>query len=166
MTKYMIAAATVAVALPLSLTTAFAATKTANMGVSMTIADECTISTDTLAFGTVSVLDAAADATGNITVKCTAGATYQIGLSAGSGDLASVATRYMTNTSDTSVKAAYSIYQDSGHTTVWGNTPGTDTVGNTATGDDETIPFYGQVNAGQSIAAGDYADTIVATITY
>jgi spore coat protein U-like protein len=59
----------------------------------------------------------------------------------------------------------YSLYQDSGHLTVWGNTAGT-AVSHTGTGTATALTVYGAVDPGQSVPAGNYSDTVVATITF
>jgi spore coat protein U-like protein len=61
---------------------------------------------------------------------------------------------------------SYAMYQDSGHTTNWGNTVGTDTKSGTGNGSAQTLTVYGNLAAGQYPAAGSYSDTITATVTY
>jgi spore coat protein U-like protein len=65
-----------------------------------------------------------------------------------------------------SATLAYSLAQDSGHATNWGNTVGTDTEAGTGNGSAQSLAVYGQVAAGQYVAPGAYADTITATISY
>ncbi len=60
----------------------------------------------------------------------------------------------------------YGLYQNATHATNWGTTTGTDTVPGTGNGAAQVLNVYGQIPAGQLIAAGSYADTITATITY
>jgi len=60
---------------------------------------------------------------------------------------------------------SYSLFQDVGHTTVWGNTGGTG-VANTGTGSQTAITVYGSVAAGQNVPSGNYSDTVVATVTF
>jgi spore coat protein U-like protein len=60
----------------------------------------------------------------------------------------------------------YSLFSNSGMTTNWGNTVGTDTVPGAGTGTVQAITVYGQVAAGQYLAPGAYTDTITATVTY
>ncbi|WP_250954226.1 spore coat U domain-containing protein [Rhizobium sp. CG5] len=165
--KLTIPAATAAVALLLSSTTAFSQTQTGDMAVSMTVAAECTIATEALAFGTVGIIDTNIDAEADLTVQCTSGSAYQISLSDGAGDGATTAARLLTNTVTIADTATYSLYQDAGRATLWGNTAGTNTVdSDTATGADEVITVYGRVDSGQNVATGTYQDTVVATISY
>lgn len=167
MMKFTVPAATIAVALFLSSTTAFSQTQTGDMAISMTVAAECTIATEALAFGTVGIIDTNIDAEANLTVQCTSGSAYQISLDDGLGVGATTAARLLTNTATSDDVATYSLYQDASRTTVWGSTAGTNTVdSDAATGADEVITVYGRVDAGQNVATGTYQDTVVATITY
>ena len=68
-----------------------AAQVTSNLGVTITITNECTAgSTSPVAFGSHGVLSANIDATGTISVTCTTSAPYKIGLGLGNGSGASV----------------------------------------------------------------------------
>ena len=73
-------------------TTANAATATANLGVTATVTNNCTISTAALAFGSYDPVVANAstnlDGTGTVVVACTKGATATIGLGLGGNALA------------------------------------------------------------------------------
>jgi spore coat protein U-like protein len=60
----------------------------------------------------------------------------------------------------------YSLYQNLGHSTNWGNTIGTDTETGTGNGALQPLTVYGQLPAGQIVALGNYTDTITATVTY
>jgi spore coat protein U-like protein len=59
----------------------------------------------------------------------------------------------------------YELYQNSAHSTVWGNTSGTG-VANTGNGTQQSITVYGTVDAGQNVPAGSYSDTVVATVSF
>jgi spore coat protein U-like protein len=72
---------------------AVAATATHNIGVSITIQAECLFtSAADIDFGTQGVLSAATPARSTIVVQCTATTPYDIGLNAGRGTGATVAT--------------------------------------------------------------------------
>lgn len=61
---------------------------------------------------------------------------------------------------------SYSLYSDSGRSTVWGNTAGTGKA-YTGTGVSDTVTVYGAIAAGQNVPAStSYADVVVATITF
>lgn len=166
MKKYSLAAMVAAVGLSLSASAAFSQTAVGNMAVSMTVAAECTLAADAIAFGPQGLIVSAVNIPGNITVQCTAGAPYQISLNAGTGVGATVATRYMTGTAHGQL-AGYTIHKGTATGVVWGVTPGSDTLDSTgATGNAEVLPFVAVLNAGQSVEADDYTDTVTATISY
>jgi spore coat protein U-like protein len=114
----------------------------------------CTASGVTLAFGTYTGTQIAVTAI--ITTSCPSGANYQVGLNAGTGSGATTTTRKMTATSAT---LNYQMFQNSTHTTNWGNTSGTDTVTVTGTGT-KTTTVYGLLPASQAPTPGAYKDTI------
>jgi spore coat protein U-like protein len=142
-----------------------AQTATTSFGVSLTIEAECTIAATDMAFGTTTIVGTAATATSALTVQCTEGIDYSIGLDAGLGPTATIGARQLTGPGGELV--TYSLFQDPAFATVWGVTPGVNTVDSAAaTGAAETITVYGRVPSGQSAPAGTYTDTITATITY
>ena len=115
-----------------------------------------------LAFGAYTT--AQVDNTSTISVTCTKGTTYNVGLDAGTSAGATVTTRKMTGPGGDTL--AYALYQDSARTINWGNTVSTDTVIGTGNGSAQTLTVYGRVPAGQFVTPGAYTDTITATITY
>jgi spore coat protein U-like protein len=144
---------------------AFAATATGTLGVSATITAECVVeSTDPVAFGSQGVLDEAVTAEGNISVQCTSGQTYSVGLDGGGAGATAVTTRVLTGPDDATIN--YDLFRDDQHTQNWGNTPATDTVDGTGTGTAVDIPVFGQIGAQTTPAAGAYSDTVNVTVTY
>ena len=102
-------------------TKAKAATATANLAVSATVTNNCTISTTPLAFGAYDPVVANASAnlggTGGVVVACTKGASADIGL--GLGANVSGTTRRMVSGGTNYLN--YELYKDSGYAAVWGN---------------------------------------------
>ena len=96
-------------------------------------------------------------------MSCTNTTPYNIGLDAGTGSGATVATRKMTSGGAT---VSYSLYSDSAHATVWGNTIGTDAVAGTGNGTGQNYTVYGRVPPQTTPAPGTYTDTITVTVTY
>ena len=95
---------------------------------------------------------------------CTPQATYNIGLNAGTSPSATVTTRKMVSGANT---LNYQLFSDSGRSTNWGDTTGTDTVTGSGTGLAVDHTVYGAIPAGQSTAAaGNYSDTITVTVYY
>lgn len=164
--KHTLRFAAVTAALLLANGDAYSQTATGDMGVSMTVAAECTLSVTSLDFGSTGIIDAAVESTAAMTVQCTEGTPYTVGLSAGTGTGATVQTRLMTHATLPTETVAYSLFRDAGRTLVWGATTGTDTAGGTATGADETLTVYGRVFSGQNVPPGAYSDTVTATISY
>lgn len=158
----LIGATTAVAALALSNLPAAATTATTTFNVTATVQATCLISGNNLAFGTYS--GSAIAMTTTLSVTCTNGTTYNVGLNAGTASGATVATRAMTGPA--SATLGYAMYQDSGHSTNWGNTVGTDTKSGTGNGSAQTLTVYGQLAANQYPAPGSYSDTITATITY
>jgi spore coat protein U-like protein len=141
-----------------------ATTTTSTFTVQMTITASCVInSASTLNFGSSGVISANVDQTSTVQVQCTNTTPYNIGMNAGTGTGATVAARKMTNGGNT---ITYSLYSDSGRTTVWGNTVGTDTVSATGNGAAQSYTVYGRVPAQSTPAAATYTDTITVTVTY
>src|SRR5258708_39806074 len=97
-----------------------AASSSASLGVTASVANNCTISTLPLAFGSydpvVANASTALDGTGTVTIACTKGATTTIGLGLGSN--ASGSTRRRTDGPGTYL--TYAGRQDRSHSTVWG----------------------------------------------
>src|SRR6266545_7737912 len=117
-----------------------AATTTTTFGVQVTIAASCVInSASTLNFGTQGALTANVDNTSTVQVQCTDTTPYNIGLDAGLGAGASVATRKLTNGGNT---INYSLYSDINHSVVWGTTVGVDTVAATGSGAGQSHTVY------------------------
>jgi spore coat protein U-like protein len=115
-------------------------------------------------FGPQGVLTANVDQQSQIKVQCTSGTTYWVGLDAGTGAGATVAVRKMTSPATNTVN--YSLYSDSNHATVWGNTVGTDTIQGTADGTQLTHTVYGRVPPQTTPAPAVYTDTITVTVSY
>src|SRR5262249_54510450 len=141
-----------------------AATATSTFTVSITLTATCTVSSPTtLDFGNQGILSTNVDATTTLSVTCSTSTPYNVGLNAGTGTGASVATRKLTNGAST---VNYTLYSDTGRTTVWGNTVGTDTVAGTGTGAAQSLTVYGRVPSQTTPAPGTYTDTITVTVTY
>ncbi|MDE2270441.1 MAG: spore coat U domain-containing protein [Xanthomonadaceae bacterium] len=160
----LFAAALVAAGLSVSTAQATAGTVTATMPVTITIQNACDVSSvapTTMDFGTQGPLTSAVNQTSTISVTCTSGAAYNIGLDGGSSG--NINGRTMVNGSNS---VAYQLYSDANHTTVWGNTIGTDTVASTGTGSSQAFTVYGQVPAQATPPAGTYNDTVNVTVTY
>ncbi|MFY9853484.1 MAG: spore coat protein U domain-containing protein [Terracidiphilus sp.] len=135
-------------------------TATTTFPVSVTVAKACTITATNLNFYTY--VKTLIDASSTIFVTCTNTTTYTIGLSAGNAPGATVTTRKMQYGANL---LSYSLTSGSYTGTNWGNTSPTWVAG-TGTGAQQSLTVYGELPAGQNVPAGNYTDTITATITY
>jgi spore coat protein U-like protein len=144
-----------------------AGSASANLSISASVANNCTISTAALAFGSydpvVTNASTNLDATATVTVACTKGATSTIGLGLGSN--VSGSTRRMTDGSNNYL--AYEIYQDSSRSTVWGNS-GAELLSPSAAPSKSARSFtvYGRIPSNQDVPAGSYTDTVTATVNF
>lgn len=141
-----------------------AQTATASFTVTATVLPSCTVTGGVpLAFGVVTP-GVQRDASVTISALCTVGTPYTLALDAGTGSGATAAVRRMTSGSDT---LAYTLYQDMGRTTAWGDgTGGTSTRGSTGTGLQQSFTVYGRIASDAQAAVGVYSDTITVTATY
>jgi len=135
-----------------------AQTATDTFQVSITIEDSCTISAVDLDFGSHSTLAALVDADSDITVNCSVGTAYTVGLNQGVNGA-----RLMSDGSDT---VDYELYTSALRVLAWGTNAPVDTVGGTGDGTDQTLTVYGRVPAQATPAPATYDDTITATITF
>jgi spore coat protein U-like protein len=147
---------------------AFAGSTSTTFAVSATVNATCVInSASALSFAAFDPTQGAQGSTSTISVNCTNTTPFNIGLDAGTGAGATVASRVMTSGSNT---LTYSLYQDSGHSSVWGNTVGTNTASGTgagmAAGNAIQKTVYGYIPNQPSTVPGSYADTVTVTVTY
>ncbi len=147
---------------------ATAADANGTLTVTGSVAASCTVSAAPLAFAAEDVLDAnPTDATADITVTCTNGTDYDIGLDAGSGAGADTTTRVMTATDASGDTLSYQLFQDAGYTTNWGEADAVDTVTDTGDGTAQTHTVYGRIPTGQETAPPkNYSDTVAINVTY
>ena len=139
------------------------AASTANIAVSATVDEACTLEgTPALAFGSYDPSGAAATGSATLSVICTIGTDYTITFDGGDNEAAGV--RNMAGPG--AELLAYALYTDSGRTTglaVDGTMIGTG-IGRVAGSNDVTV--YGEIAAGQYVTPGSYSDTVVATVSF
>ncbi len=127
-----------------------------------TIAAKCNLSATDINFGSTVLLSANVDASGTLNVQCTNTTPYTISINGGLSAATNPALRKMILSSGS---VTYGIYSDSARTTAWGSLAGA-TVAGTGTGLTQSLTMYGRVPPQGVPAPGNYADTLVATITY
>jgi spore coat protein U-like protein len=144
----------------------FAATATADIAVSASVTNNCTISTQALAFGSYDPVVANAtanlDGTGRVTVACTKGALATIGL--GTGGNAAGSSRRLADGSGNYL--TYELYQDSSRSSVWNTGAGLLSMTPAPTRAARDFSVYGRIPGAQDVPAGSYADTVVATVNF
>lgn len=142
-----------------------AGTSSGSLTVQASISATCAIDSASMDFGTYNpTLNSNFDATGTVSVSCTNGTAFNIGLDKGVGTGANITNRIMMSGANT---LTYQIFSDSGRTQNWGNTVGTNTLAGTGTGFSQTFTAYGRITAGQKTAPpGSYSDTVTVKITY
>ena len=149
---------------------ATAAEDTANFQVRILIQESCTISatapTDIDFLTHTRSTGAPVSATGTLTVNCSAGTPYSIGLSGGAnstGDATAPAAgdRRM---SSGSAHVPYDLYRDGAFSNFWGNTTGNMQAG-TGTAANQTLTVHGRVPS-TNFPAGTYTDTVTARVVY
>jgi spore coat protein U-like protein len=144
-----------------------AGTATANLSVTATVTNNCTISTSTLALGSYdpAVTNASSgvdrDASGTVTITCTQGTAPTVTLGQGANYSSG---RRMTDGSGNYL--TYEIYSDSGRTTVWDDGAGTVSPGAAPSNAARDITAYGRITKGQSVPAGSFTDTVLATVNF
>ena len=134
-----------------------ASTKAANatFKVKIEVVSTCAISATDIDFGQVNSGMAATDKTGTLNVTCTSQTPYSVGLS-GSGK--------MTNTADSNSSVAYQLFKASSDTAEWNND--NNQYSATGSGTVQAIPVVAKLSGSTNVRAGNYADTVTATVTY
>lgn len=150
-----------------SSTDAVAQTASANLNVSASVAEKCTIATTPLNFGeydpVVNHLASPLDGTGTLIVRCTQGATANIGLDLGDNPVAS--TRRMSDGGAN--RLTYELYSDSNRTQAWGNSaPAWFTPPPAPSAAARIFTVYGRVFAAQDVPSGNYGDVVEATVNF
>ena len=143
--------------------TARAATSTASIAVTATVLSYCSVAAAPLTFGNYSST-AASLANTTLSVLCTNGTPYNIGLDQGAGSGATTTTRTLTVPSSATLN--YALYTSNALTTTWGNVIGTSTVPGTGNGLGQSLTVYGKIASGQYTAPGAYTDSVTVTLTY
>ncbi len=155
------------------------AAESAVMIINATVNDNCTIATSTLDFGSYDPISANAESaltgTGAVTVQCTMDTAATVTLSGGMNSGGDATDRYMIGgdlrpsgdspDSGEPVNLAYGLYSDASMTQQWGDEL-TNGVAHVGTGLETELTVYGRVPGGQNVAANQYYDTVIATVTF
>lgn len=120
--------------------------------VKIEVLSTCSIDATEIDFGKVNSNSVASDKTGTLNVTCTNQTPYRVGLS-GSGK--------MKNETDEFI--AYELFQDDNNTR-WDNDK--NKYSNSGSGNVQAIPVIAKVVGSTNVRAGNYKDTVTATVTY
>mgnify|MGYP002636165995 FL=1 len=151
---------------------AMAGALSADVEVTATVPNNCTISTSSIGFGNYDPIGSNSNtpltASGSVTITCTKEASASItlgqGSNAGEGSTDSTPARRLHNNFGDFL--SYQIYQDSNLNTVWGNTADTGVL-ELGNGAEQEKTVFGRIAAGQNnVPAGSYSDIVSATVTF
>lgn len=139
-------------------------TATGNLSVSVNVANVCTISSPTLSFGS-HTRGANHDVSANFSVACTNGTTGVITLDEGANaDSSSTPAAPVRRMANGASYITYSLSAVSAGGAEWDALTGSEYVSSSSAASNVTV--YGRIPTGQDVPAGDYTDTVLATITY
>lgn len=141
-------------------TTATAAQTQTTFQVTSSIPDFCAVTAVAMDFGTYHGMQA--DQTSSITVTCTKGTPYQIGLDNGLHYSAPNRRLKRRTSADYLI---YELYRDAARTAHWGNDDASN-VQMTGDGTAQHINVYGRVPAGQTGPIGSYSNTTTVTVDF
>ena len=129
-------------------------------------ADQCTISSTPIVFGSYNVFQAApVDTTGTVVYRCT-GNVATLAITMTRGQSQTFQPRELRQGSE---KLTYNLYRDAARTSVWGDfTAGTGAYvdPNPPKKDDVTVTIYGRITPGQDVSVGTYSDTVTAVVLF
>lgn len=141
-----------------------AATSTTTFQVTATVSPGCVISAANHDFGIYTPSSPTDNINGSntLTATCTLALPYTVGLNGGTGIGATAAARKMTRVGGTNL-LEYSLYQTIDRLLVLSDVL---TLSGMGTGLAIAHSVFGKITAAQNVPAGNYADTITATITF
>lgn len=138
-----------------------------SFAVNATLIKSCTVTATNLDFGAqnFTATNVAPVGNGSVSVTCSKGTTYTIGLVPNSTGAATGAGT-MAGTGSNTDKVPFQLYSNPALTTAWGNTPGTNTIAGTGTGAVQAaLPVYGKVPSA-NYTPDSYADTVTVNVNY
>jgi spore coat protein U-like protein len=148
---------------------AMATVANANISVTATVVNSCTVTGNTIPFGAYDpIAGAAVLQNETISVACTNGmdappVTLGQGLHAQAGSTDASPLRQLN--AGLGQNLTYNLYSDAGSSIVWDNVTGI--ASPTPSGTAQNMIVYGKIDAGQSTAAtGSYSDTVIVSVTF
>lgn len=135
----------------------YAGASSAYIPIIFTSTPACSLSAQSINFGTQIDFSVPIQAQGGIFTTCTMGANYSISLDNGIHGGTSPTNLYMQSAGTTQVN--YGLFSDATYTAPW------QVTGQTGTGSAQTFTIYGQVAVQPNPPAGTYTDLVTATLT-
>ncbi|MFZ6648483.1 spore coat protein U domain-containing protein [Undibacterium sp. TJN25] len=153
--------------------TLHAANVSTTMTNTVTVTNNCTVSTtgfttiyDPLNTNATANQDVSASVTTSCSLAAPAVITLSQGANAASGSSDASPLRRLSNGAATPAYLSYSLYQDAGRSTTWGNTALTG-VPHVGTGSGATTNVYARIPSGQTPGVtGTFTDSVMVTVTY
>lgn len=126
--------------------------------------NNCTISVTGVSFGSYDVLSGnPVQSTGSVTLQC-GGAVRNIMLTLSKGQSSSFTPRTLTKGGEA---LSYNLYRDAALSAIWGDgTGGTQVYTDANPPKTLTLTIYANIPASQDVSAGNYTDTITATVNF
>lgn len=157
-------------------TTASANVATGTFTVSLTVNKTCSVTTSSssnITFTSVNAGTAPTSANGSFSVNCSNTTPFYVGL-APQNVTSTTGAGTMKGTGSNASTIAYQLYQNSGLTTVWGNTATTTSAGNgvsgTGTGMSSTKAIsetvYAAVTGSTDVTPDTYSDTVTINVNF
>lgn len=142
-----------------------AATATGTLTVQATVSDACSVADAALTFGAVNPTNGIlVPVTTNISVVCTLGTSFSVGL--GDGSNVNSGNRRLRRGATTDY-LRYELYKDILMTSRFGDTGASDRVAGLGLGVTATpVVVYGTIPSAQTAASGSYSDSVQITLYY
>ncbi len=138
-------------------------TVTRNLTVSLVVQNDCNITAPTVSFGSAPLVSGFPSVSQNISLQCTKGMTYTVGLGAGSNPAGGGRRQMASGTN----RLAYDLFKNDN--TVWGST-GTNRAAGPAAADGvslQTIPYTARIYQDQTTPpAGSYLDNVIVDVSF
>lgn len=149
-----------AVALPVLATSAYATDVDDTLSFEATISGSCTnvVGADINFGAAINSLSTAIDNSTTMTVNCTSGVPYTIGITSGGNGA-----RYLGDGAGNFID--YELYSDAGYTSIF-QAVGASVYGATGTGADQTHTIYARLPSQATPAVGTYNDTVTVSVRY
>lgn len=137
--------------------------------VTASITKLCTVSASpVLNLGSVAAGTASASGSNSVSISCTNSTPYYVGLSPGNGNTLGQGVMAGQTTGNTT-KVPYTLYSNSGLSTVWGNTASSTKVGNgvagTGNGIAQSLTVYAKTTT-TDVVPDTYTDTVTVNVNY